>query len=291
MGYSDARGGRFGQACELLRYKLENRARFADVKYRSFSRIRELLEGQLGDLAGKCLYEVGCGQWQTNVRLLDALGADVAAVDPELPPRTPFGYPGFALAAGFQRAAKTALNEVFFRRAFDRRLQELSGLTFGKCGARLWRRGAERVPLADGSVDAAFSDDVYEHLPDVAAVTAEMARVLRPGGTVLVIIHPFAAYSGGHHPATIRHDGAQGELDVPPWDHLRDNTRPSGVYCNGVRAAEYRRIFDAHFETLSWETMGPEGEQYLSDEILAALPDHDRDELLTGKITFLGRKA
>jgi SAM-dependent methyltransferase len=46
---------------------------------------------------------------------------------------------------------------------------------------------AERIPLADASVDLAFSRYVFEHLPDPGAVFAEIERVLRPGGIFIVL--------------------------------------------------------------------------------------------------------
>jgi ubiquinone/menaquinone biosynthesis C-methylase UbiE len=45
---------------------------------------------------------------------------------------------------------------------------------------------AANIPLADGSVDAAWLSTVIHHLPDLGAVAGELRRVLRPGGTVLI---------------------------------------------------------------------------------------------------------
>lgn len=42
------------------------------------------------------------------------------------------------------------------------------------------------LPLADGSVDAAFANMVLHHAKDPAAMLAEMARVVRPGGSVVI---------------------------------------------------------------------------------------------------------
>jgi ArsR family transcriptional regulator len=44
----------------------------------------------------------------------------------------------------------------------------------------------EALPLADESVDAAVSNMVLHHAPDPAAMLAEMARVVRPGGVVAI---------------------------------------------------------------------------------------------------------
>jgi ubiquinone/menaquinone biosynthesis C-methylase UbiE len=46
---------------------------------------------------------------------------------------------------------------------------------------------AARLPLEDGSVDAAFANMVLHHAEDPAAMLREMARVARPGGTVAIV--------------------------------------------------------------------------------------------------------
>lgn len=46
---------------------------------------------------------------------------------------------------------------------------------------------AAALPLADGEVDAAFAHMVLQYLPSPAEALAEMARVTRPGGSVVAI--------------------------------------------------------------------------------------------------------
>lgn len=46
---------------------------------------------------------------------------------------------------------------------------------------------AARLPFADGTFDVAVSTQVYEYVPDVPAALAEVYRVLRPGGRVLIL--------------------------------------------------------------------------------------------------------
>jgi len=48
---------------------------------------------------------------------------------------------------------------------------------------------ARRLPLADGSIDVVFAAGLVQHLPDPRAGLAELARVTRPGGR-LIIFHP-----------------------------------------------------------------------------------------------------
>jgi len=47
--------------------------------------------------------------------------------------------------------------------------------------------GADRIPYPDGSFDAVVCTQVLEYVADVAGALGEMRRVLRPGGTVLVL--------------------------------------------------------------------------------------------------------
>ncbi|GAA4594164.1 2-polyprenyl-6-hydroxyphenyl methylase/3-demethylubiquinone-9 3-methyltransferase [Actinoplanes octamycinicus] len=42
------------------------------------------------------------------------------------------------------------------------------------------------LPLADGSADVVVAGEILEHVPDLPATVAELCRVLRPGGTVVL---------------------------------------------------------------------------------------------------------
>lgn len=50
---------------------------------------------------------------------------------------------------------------------------------------RLCLADAQHLPFADGVFDGCRAERVLQHLPDPAAVLAEMARVTRPGGRIL----------------------------------------------------------------------------------------------------------
>ena len=47
---------------------------------------------------------------------------------------------------------------------------------------------ASALPLADGSVDLVLSLELVEHVPEPAVVLREIARVLKPGGTVILSV-------------------------------------------------------------------------------------------------------
>jgi SAM-dependent methyltransferase len=64
-------------------------------------------------------------------------------------------------------------------------------------GPRYLQGSAVQLPVADRSVDAAVACLVFEHIEDLDAALAEVARVLRPGGTFLFLLnHPLLQTPG-----------------------------------------------------------------------------------------------
>jgi len=57
---------------------------------------------------------------------------------------------------------------------------------------------AERAPLADGSVDVAFSSNLLEHVPNLPAVADQIVRVVRPGGVAVLSYTIWLGPWGGH---------------------------------------------------------------------------------------------
>jgi SAM-dependent methyltransferase len=54
-------------------------------------------------------------------------------------------------------------------------------------GLSFLKADAVTLPFADNMFDVAVSTQVYEYVPDVPAALAELYRVLRPGGRVLIL--------------------------------------------------------------------------------------------------------
>jgi SAM-dependent methyltransferase len=102
--------------------------------------------------------DVGCGEGQV-ARQLAAAGVDVIGFDP----------------SGAQIA----------------RAQERGG------GPRYARASAEQLPVADGSIDAVLACLSFEHVADLPAAVREVARVLVPGGRLLLLVgHPLLQAPG-----------------------------------------------------------------------------------------------
>jgi SAM-dependent methyltransferase len=116
-----------------------------------------VVEMPLNDLAGKCVLEVGCGAG-SHAALFARHGARMAALD-----------------LSQDRAAAT-------QRKFDLLRQEDGG------SAALQGDG-ERLPFADNSFDIVYSNGVLHHSPDTQAGVAELLRVLKPGGSAVVMLY------------------------------------------------------------------------------------------------------
>ena len=114
-----------------------------------------LIRDTFAPLPGKRILDIGCGPGMLARRLVDA-GATVTGIDP-----------GAAALA----KARASVPEARFEAATG-----------------------EALPFPDGSFDGAVMLNALHHVPDPAAALLEAARVLAPGG-LLVVVEPLAAGS------------------------------------------------------------------------------------------------
>jgi SAM-dependent methyltransferase len=75
----------------------------------------------------------------------------------------------------------------------------------GVAGNTLRASGLD-LPVADRTVDVAFSSNVLEHVPDPRRMAEEMLRITRPGGLVFLSWTPWLSPWGGH--------------ETSPWHYL-----------------------------------------------------------------------
>ncbi len=68
---------------------------------------------------------------------------------------------------------------------------EAGELVAGEVRAAAVQGDALHLPFPDGSFDRVICSEVLEHIPDDRAAMAELARVLRPGGTMAVTVPRF----------------------------------------------------------------------------------------------------
>jgi SAM-dependent methyltransferase len=128
---------------------------FADVEARRYA-----LEPEIPELVrfecwtGRDVLEAGCGIATDGMRFVRA-GARYTGVD--------FSPTALALAR--------------------RRLALEGG------GARFVQASVTELPFPDGSFDLVYSNGVIHHLPGTAEVIREFHRLLRPGGTAIVMVY------------------------------------------------------------------------------------------------------
>ena len=101
---------------------------------------------------------------------------------------------------------------------------------------------ARRLPIADAATDVVFAAGLVQHLPDPAAGLAELARVTRPGGR-LVIFHPSGRSAlAARHGRVIRPDEPLNEPNLVPllsgagWDLIRYDDPDDHFLALAVRA-------------------------------------------------------
>jgi SAM-dependent methyltransferase len=94
-------------------------------------------------------------------------------------------------------------------------------------GARLQLAISERLPYPAGFFDLVLSHEVIEHVSDDRATSAEMARVLKPGGRMIIFApnrrYPFETH--GHYWRGVYHFGNTPLINYLP-DALRNRLAP-----------------------------------------------------------------
>ena len=163
-------------------------------------------------------------RWLPQMWRSEINDAVVDAVDPQ--PGERVVDIGAGLGAGATRAAAAGAHVVaveptpFMRRAL--RLRRLAGRQ--RSNLEVVDGSAEQIPVADRSADVVVAVNTMHHWIDVDRGVAEIARVLRPGGRVLLVDEDFTDPShpehdrfgapdedGHHHGFTLVDAGEMGE--------------------------------------------------------------------------------
>ena len=271
--------GRFGLYASMLHYGLTG--------YRDFAREHAIFFKRLcadeGSLSGLRILDIGCGKSYWLSLLLAAEGANAVGVDTELvvAGRGIAKYRQILRTNGVERALRTATWDMLFARGYYEELQRCVGKQLPHEKVELYVYDGMHLPLPDASIDLVVSHEVFEHIADVPAVLAEIARVLRPDGKIYIYIHNFTSLSGGHHIAW-KHPDTHPSRVVAPWDHLRNRHHadiPS--WLNGLREHEYRAMFEKVFEIEEWRATAEEGRALLTNSLRDELAQYSERELLT----------
>jgi SAM-dependent methyltransferase len=175
------------------------------------------------ELRGKDVLEIGCGTG-VHARLLAEAGANLSAVD-----LTP-----------------TAVD-------LTKRRLGLAGLQ-----ADVREADAEALPYPDGSFDFVWSWGVIHHSEDTRKVVAEIARVLRPGGRLALMVYHRTSVTFWVNYVLFRGVLQGGLLREGP-DALA-NRWSDGVIARHYTRRGFAELLKPSFEDVRTEVMGQIGE-------------------------------
>jgi SAM-dependent methyltransferase len=144
-------------------------------EYRTGKSILASYASRLGTLGGKLVLDIGCGLGGKTVAYAEA-GARVIGVD---------------------------LSEKNVSQCFE--FAHVRGVE-----AAFVAGDAERLPFAAGIFDLVIANDSLEHFGNPEGALAELARVLKPGGSIILFFTPWGSPLGSHLYDYIR----------TPWCHL-----------------------------------------------------------------------
>jgi ubiquinone/menaquinone biosynthesis C-methylase UbiE len=178
----------------------ERTAAQLEVVYRTrdIRRRRALAQKALASQPGDEVLDVGCGPGFYVVDILDIVGENGAVTGVD---------------------ASAAMLAIAGRKVGDRP------------NVRLLEGEATKLPVGDASVDRAISVQVFEYLSDVDVALAELMRVVRPGGRVVVWDIDWSTLSW--HSS----DAERMARMVAAWDrHLADPVLPRTLLASLHRA-------------------------------------------------------
>lgn len=154
------------------------------------------------------------------------------------------------LGCGFGRHAFAAARRGAHVVALDAGADEVEGVvsTFaamaeageldpGSTRAGAVRGDARYLPFADGAFDRVIASEVLEHIPDDTAAMAELARVLRPGGTMAVTVPRFGPELVNWALSREYHDVPGGHVRIYRRSTLAVRLRSVGLVPTGAHHA------------------------------------------------------
>jgi ubiquinone/menaquinone biosynthesis C-methylase UbiE len=93
------------------------------------------------------------------------------------------------------------------------------------------------LPLASGSMDGAYATESLEHAVDIEGAVAELCRIVKPGGRIVIIDKNAAAW---------------GRLETPAWERWFDRMELEGLLARHCREVSSRPLS-------YWEDVEPDG--------------------------------
>ncbi len=134
----------------------------------------------------QAFFATAAGQWDRVREELFGAVFHLSALIPLLPPDAVVGDLGCGtgqMAAALAPWVRTVVAVDDSPDMLDAARSRLAGVR----NVAVKRGGLEALPLADGELDLALLSLVLHHVPDPGRALAEVARVVKPGGRVLIV--------------------------------------------------------------------------------------------------------
>jgi SAM-dependent methyltransferase len=157
---------------------------------------------RLGVRRGERLLDLGCGGGRHAFQAL-RLGARVIALDADAP------------EVGAVRDTVGAMVDA--------------GEVGAESEAGMVQGDARRLPFADASFDRVIAAEVLEHIPEDRRAMAELARVLKPGGTMAVTVPRFGPEAVNWALSDAYHDVPGGHVRIYRRSMLLGRLRRVGL--------------------------------------------------------------
>lgn len=270
----------------FLFFALRTRSKTSELEANKIVSEYDFLAEQIGiDISMKDILEVGCGQiplrlayFHKKARTAVGIDLDVIAVD--------YSMSEFAKMYRHNGAIRTV-------RTFGRQWLGLNKNLIRSFCAHI---GYSRFPkleivqgdvcgtthFKDASFDVVISTNVFEHLPDPEKAVIEIARLLRPGGVVLVSTCHWGQANAMHDLEVM--------YDIKParWAHLRSHLNrevQQHAYVNEFRVGDWQVLFSKYFGDVTVNCVAFENSAKLEQELKIVraggeLPDYSDEELL-----------
>jgi SAM-dependent methyltransferase len=281
-------GSRLATYIDIVRYHRRGTERLA----REAVERAEFIKKHTDEQPSPRVLDLGCGGRAGVTVTLHTLGVPTTGIDYDLvaPQPSLSSWAHIARQNGLERAAKTIGRQLLFDSAYYRRVCQMLRMKLRWDGVDVRTMDARDLLFPDDTFSFVFSAAVFEHISDIDAATAELRRVMRPGGYAYINTHLFPSLSGGH-----ALDWADPEeaprinTPVPPWDHLRERLYPAHVYLNELRTDDYLRTFAKHLEIVECEYV-TEGRDQLTPVIRAELSAWSDEDLTRRSLIAMLRK-
>jgi hypothetical protein len=260
---------------------------------------RLMLEHGGRRLAGARVVEIGYGARPLRLFAMLAYGADVMGIDLDAP--LVAGSPHEVLEMyrknGVERVLKSlirfALFDLLERRFLSTALRN-RGQRLRIERSRLLVGDAADLDLPADSLDLVYSEDVFEHMTEnsIRRLLPKLAAGLGRRGIALIRPNIFTGITGGH--LTDWFSPREVEANRPrrsePWEHLRKQRFSATGFLNGLTRAQYRELFNEHFEILEEKVRYPGlGNRYLTPALRQELAHFDEEELFSNQVQFVLR--